>query len=1420
MLSSKKIMGLLSVAALFGVSQTSYAQTVTAAMVAPPNSVDLTKPGFKVRVFKGNSRINPTAAAPAEQIISGVVIDPGTNLLLQNIADRNSIDDTSPYFGSYFYELPTYINEHEQASVNPAVQGGNFFPGATTDPADRDRNEDPVPGMQANSDYYVVEYTGFIQLPSGTVRVGVNSDDGFKLTIGQGLDPYALAAGTPGETGVQVAILDGTRGFANTEANMTVNSAGLYPFRLIFWESGGANSGCEFYNFTAGSTSGNIFLVNDTNTTGALKTYRQALSKPPLVSGKYPVPASTGVEAQPFVRAIIDEIPGNALDTNTIVLRLDGVVTPPQSIAKYSDQDTLSTLIIAQPPNAFLPNTLHTNTITYADAAGVKYTNSWSYTVANYPTIPASWSLGTVDTNKPGFRAKVVQMALHKAPQTSVFYAAERQLANGFIDPATGQPFPNLANLKGPIDDPGNPGTPIPGTETAPVADSEGYFIDPDVINWAENDAGTSNQGDFPNDETTPGITVNYDPVTGVAVPRDSYVFSIETILELKAGIYRLGINSDDGCRLTFGKGPGDVTGTQVFVANADRGPTDSMGDFAVTADGFYPFRMMWWETGGGSAGEFFLFNYTTSAKILINTNSAIQQIMAWRESTNTPPHLTRVLPVVGEPYAFADTDVTFDITERSLPVNASSIKLLVGSTAQTGLVINKTNNITTVVRPGSVNNLLASGNNTFTVIYDYTPNGGGANVSVTNTWTVTVPPYIRPLQANTRVQPTEVSGTGFLWNKNIQIDRTGDANQGNGGRYVQQGGGGNNMPGPEIELYSGYLKVDGTPYTNLIDSVTWDLYETPILNFNWTTTGTGNSGLFNSDVRGPALPGLGTSNAGLDNSVHEIFTYIDLKKGAHIMGINVDDGWMLINAANTHDTLGTLVGYKNAPGGNNGFPLNNPNAAFTMIAPEDGIYPFRLLFWEGGGGVNIEWAAVDRNTGILSLVNDVGGTMPPAQPAAIGGAYLPSTKYTTYSTYSGPVKPWTKFSVYPMRNDNTLFQNPIQMAGPGPMKIRVPGGNPVDIANDAPGIRPFGDYVGAIVADLGASDTVGMLLDGNAVTPTVSAITGSSDKLVTFTPATPFAGGSTHTAALVYAGTTNYWTFIVIAQTTVTNNPAAPMKTLADVDTTKKGFLLKVVQQSAARATTVAAAEQALTNTAVNVAIPGPLTGGSYQADMINYNATKNTGGGTPADTGNFTLARSGQADIGFPGIPGTGLTGGAGVNNFTMEIFAYLDLPAGYQKFGFNGDDGWAVKINLPGDPTGQVLFTTDRGAGNRDIPFAFITPSAGLFPVRITYYQGTGGANAEFFTYGADNNKHLVNDLNDPLSVKAYYALAGGDAPKILNTALSGGNITFTWTGGGELQTATNIIGPWTGTGNTSGSASIPATAAGTVFYRISK
>src|SRR5947208_9487604 len=419
-------------------------------------------------------------------------------------------------------------------------------------------------------------------------------------------------------------------------------------------------------------------------------------------------------------------------------------------------------------------------------------------------------------------------------------------------------------------------------------------------------------------------------------------------------------------------------------------------------------------------------------------------------------------------------------------------------------------------------------------------------------------------------------------------------------------------MPGPEIELADGYINPNNNqPYSNLLDPTlansdgSYDLTNTSsssaVLNFNHSTT-TGqaaNGGIFNGDVNVPGMPGTGTSNLGLDNTVHEFTTYLNLKAGDYLFGLNVDDGWTCISAPNPRDTLGTLLGFRDAPGGQNGNPANNPNAAFNVIVPEDGIYPFRILFWEGGGGVNTEFFNIDRNTGTQVLVNDTTG----AFPSVVNNGGNLISPITAYNTYTGQTRPWVKFSVYPMPYIGTLqpqtttggnvslWQNRNQQSGPGAIQVKLGllngSWNSGEVANSSTAQRPFGDAVGAVVADLGTG-SVGMVLDGVSVTPAVTDVPNSTDKLVLYTPPTPLSSSSNHVAGLVYANTTNYWIFSVITNVSVASGVAVPS---SQADSNAVGFLAKVVQSTTQRpgannGNNVASAEAQLTGTPANVAI------------------------------------------------------------------------------------------------------------------------------------------------------------------------------------------------------------------------------------------
>jgi len=98
-----------------------------------------------------------------------------------------------------------------------------------------------------------------------------------------------------------------------------------------------------------------------------------------------------------------------------------------------------------------------------------------------------------------------------------------------------------------------------------------------------------------------------------------------------------------------------------------------------------------------------------------------------------------------------------------------------------------------------------------------------------------------------------------------------------------------------------------------------------------------------------------------------------------------------------------------------------------------------------------------------------------------------------------------------------------------------------------------------------------------------------------------------------------------------------------------------------------------------------------------------------------------------------------------------------------------------NWANSPLGEANY--GKGSGLFDTFFPVVVPAAGVYPVRLVYENGGGGANVEFFTIGTNNaggttfftgtdtnytgaatNKVLVNDdfsTNGP-AVKAYYGL----------------------------------------------------------------
>ena len=111
----------------------------------------------------------------------------------------------------------------------------------------------PIPGYSTDTDDYVIEATGWITIPmAGDWSFGVNSDDGFRLTVGS-----------------FTTLFDGGRGASDTIATFNFATAGEYPIRLVMFERAGGSSVETFAIQGAVTTwNANFHLVGDTASGG------------------------------------------------------------------------------------------------------------------------------------------------------------------------------------------------------------------------------------------------------------------------------------------------------------------------------------------------------------------------------------------------------------------------------------------------------------------------------------------------------------------------------------------------------------------------------------------------------------------------------------------------------------------------------------------------------------------------------------------------------------------------------------------------------------------------------------------------------------------------------------------------------------------------------------------------------------------------------------------------------------------------------------------------------------------------------------------------------------------------------------------------------------------------------------------------
>jgi hypothetical protein len=309
----------------------------------------------------------------------------------------------------------------------------------------------------------------------------------------------------------------------------------------------------------------------------------------PQVASVSPADDTSGLPANssPPYSATITNSPTLTV-ASPIQLKLDyALVSPPPTITPLGGGQTSVTypgaasLLLASGP--------HVYTLTYADNLGGVYTNEVVFNTI-YATLPAAYAIprGAGLTN--GFTFRTVSASTEATNMDSTISRAVAQLNGTLTNPASGLPYTNSAAL-GP-----NP---------------DGSFNVDTVLNF---DGDGFDEGDFPNDDIFPGLELGGGP----------YVwFSTEALLylDLPAGYYRFGVNSDDGFQVNA-LPPQGIAGSpiQLGVFDNGRGAADTLFDVLVTTSGIYPFQVIYFQSTQKSTEEFFsVTNFATGDKVLIN---------------------------------------------------------------------------------------------------------------------------------------------------------------------------------------------------------------------------------------------------------------------------------------------------------------------------------------------------------------------------------------------------------------------------------------------------------------------------------------------------------------------------------------------------------------------------------------------------------------------------------------------------------------------------------------------------------------------------------------------------------------------------------------------------------------------------------
>lgn len=527
-------------------------------------------------------------------------------------------------------------------------------------------------------------------------------------------------------------------------------------------------------------------------------------------------------------------------------------------------------------------------------------------------------------------------------------------------------------------------------------------------------------------------------------------------------------------------------------------------------------------------------------------------------------------------------------------------------------------------------------------------------------------------------------------------------------------------------------VEVDGT------------FVETNMVNYSIETGGlVGDLGLFNSasghtDKLFPGLPGASDPAQNIYENVGnfgiEEMAFLELKKGTYIFGVNSDDTFELsFHPNDARDIFRTSVA---SFGSNRG----STDSRAVVEIEEDGLYSVRLMHaqYQSSPPAELELYTADPNDEtVLRLVNDR------SNPEAV----------KAWRALSIPPRPYVK-SVSP--------------------------------SSDSTGVDPT-TTIRAVFANVGNVPPV-MKVNGNTVNAAPS--TANGETTLTYTPSSPFPGGSVISVDLEYGGASGHWSFVtrtgVKALMIVGGTATASDNWMAARLASKFGLDVSIKTDSAAQ-TNDAAGTVLIVNSATvnsgNVAsknfeeLPIPILNGE-QANVDDF-LLGTTGG-------NVDLRQIEVVDGSHPIAAGL-LPGVYDVYNVGVVNQCHNAGPA---------ESATPVAVNAS-NSSQTLIFALDEGAEFQ----GFVHPAR---RVHLGIVGNDGG--------------NRFNEIGIKLFDAAVRWLMKLPDPSLqFNTpTLANDKITLSWGGNGTLEEAGAVTGPWTPAPSQTNPQEIPAT--GTKFFRL--